>query len=94
MKTTVLEIGISDHDKTLFSILKHTFAKEPPKLFNKEIGKNFCQKAFSSYLESNMSECPNLFEKFLQIFQDTAQLFAPLKKKIMRYNKKNYDQMP
>ena len=27
---------------------------------------------------------PNSFEKFLQIFQDTAQLFAPLEKKIIR----------
>ena len=35
-----------------------------------------------------MADCPNLFEKFLQIFQHTVQLFAPLKKKIIRYNNK------
>lgn len=30
MKTVVLETGISDHHKMIFSILKHTFAKGTP----------------------------------------------------------------
>ena len=31
MKTSELETGISDHHKMIFSILKDTFAKGPPK---------------------------------------------------------------
>ena len=88
MKTAVPETGISDHHKMVFSILKHTFAKGSPKAICYRHLKNFDQKAFDSYLESNMADCPNLFERFLQIFQDTIQSFAPLKKKIIRYNNK------
>ena len=90
MKTTMLETGISDHHKMVFPILKHTFAKEPPKTICYRDLKNFDQKAFNSYLESKMADCPNFFEKFLQIFQDTVPLFAPLKKKIIHYNNKTF----
>ena len=37
-----------------------------------------------------MTDCTNSFEKFLQIFQDTVQLFASLEKKIIRYNHKTF----
>ena len=89
-KTAVLDTGISDHNKTIFSILKHTFAKGPPKTICYRHLKNFDKKAFMSYLESKMSECPNSFKKFLQIFQNTVQLFTPLKKKIIYYNNKAF----
>ena len=69
----------------IFSILKHTFAKGPPKTICYRDLKNFGQKVFSSYLESKMADCKNSVEKLLQIFQDTEQLFAPLKKKIIHY---------
>ena len=36
MKTAVLETGISGHHDMIFSILKHTFAKDQPKLFSIE----------------------------------------------------------
>ena len=32
-----------------------------------------------------MADCTNSVEKLLQIFQDTEQLFTPLKKKINHY---------
>ena len=44
----------------------------------------------NSYLESKMSECPNSFENFFQIFQNTVQLFAPLKKKYIRHENKTF----
>ena len=34
MKSAVLETGISGHHDIIFSILKHTFAKDQPKLFS------------------------------------------------------------
>ena len=80
MKTTVLETAISDHQKIIFSILKHTFAKGPPKTICYRDLKNFDEKAFNSYLEPKISECPNSFDKFLQIVQNTVQLFATLTK--------------
>ena len=43
MKTAVLETGISDHHKMIFSILKHTFAKRPPKTISYRDLKNFDQ---------------------------------------------------
>ena len=67
-ETTLLETLISGQHKMIFSILKHNSAKGQPK--------SIC------YRDLNFD--PNSFEKFLQIFQDTAQLFAPLKKKIIR----------
>ena len=90
MKTAVLESGISDHHKIIFSILKHTFAKGPLKTICYRDLKNFDQKAFNSCLESKIADCPNSFEKFLQIFQDTAQLFSLLKKKVVRYKNKMF----
>ena len=50
--------------------------------------KNFHQKVLN--LESKMAHCPNFFEKVLQIFQDTVQLFAPLKKNTVCYNNKTF----
>ena len=44
----------------------------------------------NSYLESKMSECPHSFENFFQIFQNTVQLFAPLKKKYIRHENKTF----
>ena len=43
MKTTVLETGISDHHKMIFSILKCYFAKGPPKTICNRDLKNFDQ---------------------------------------------------
>ena len=63
MKTAMLETGISDHLKVICSILKHTFAKGPPKAICYGDLKNFAQKAFNSYLESKMADCPNSFGK-------------------------------
>ena len=37
-----------------------------------------------------MSECPNSPEKFLQLSQDTIQLFSPMKTEIIRYDKKKF----
>ena len=90
MKIAVLKTGISDHHKMISSILKHTFTEGPPKPICYRDLKDFDQKAFNSYLESKISECPNSFEKFLQIFQDTTQLFALLKGKIISYNNKTF----
>ena len=84
----MLETGFSDHHKMIFSILKHTFAKGPPKVVCYRDLKNFYLKVFNIYLESKMAACPNSSEKFLQIFQDNIQLFASLKKKIVRYKNK------
>ena len=90
MKTEVLETGISDHHKMIFSILKYVFAKRPPKTICYRDLKNFGQKAFNSYLKSKVADCPNSFENFLQTFQDTVQLLAPVKTKIIRYNNKSF----
>ena len=46
MKTAVLEIGISDHHKMIFSILKHTFAKAALKTICYRDLKNFDQKKY------------------------------------------------
>ena len=82
--------GISDYHKMIFSILKHNLAKGPSKTICYRDLKNLDQKAFNGYLEFKMTACPDSFEKFLQIFQDAVQLFAPLKKKIIRYNNKMF----
>ena len=76
MKTVVLETGISDQHKMIFSILKHTFAKGPPKTICYRDLKNCDQKAFNSYMESKMTGCPNPFEKFFQIFQDKCTIIC------------------
>ena len=80
MKKAVLDAGTPDHNKKIFLILKHTFAKGPPRTICDWYLKNFDKKAFNSYLESKMSECPNSFKTFYQIFQDTVQLFCSFEK--------------
>ena len=72
----------------IFFILKHTFAKGPPKTICYQDLKNFDQKVFNSYLESKMVDCPNSFEKFLQIFQNTVQLHTV--QLFIRYNNKTF----
>ena len=90
MKTAVLETGISDYHKMMFSISNQTFPKGPSKSVCYGDLKNFDQKAFNSYIKFKMSECPNSFENSFQIFQDTIQLFDPLKKKIICYKNKTF----
>ena len=88
MELTVLETGISDHHKMIFFILKHIFAKEQTKTFTIEIWKTLIKKRLIRNIKRQ--ECPNSFEKNLLNFYDTLQLFAPLKKKIIRFNNKTF----
>ena len=48
MKTAVLETGISDHHKLIFSNLKRSFANGPPEIIYYRDLKNFGQKVFNS----------------------------------------------
>ena len=85
-----LENVLSHYTTTYENItLIEDFNMNPVKYNIRDL-KHFDQKTFNSYLESKMVDCPNSFEKFLQIFQDTVEVLSPLKKNIFRCNNKTF----
>ena len=81
MKSDVYEIGISDHQKMIFSVLRKTFAKRKAKTVFYRCGKKYDKNSFNIAIQNKISEPDLSFEEFLEIFQSTLNAFAPLSKK-------------
>ena len=82
MKSTFLEIGITDHHKTIMTIFRSTFAKDKPKSFHNRCYKKFDLEQFQMELKEKPGEISNnSFDIFLEEFKICLDKFAPLKEK-------------
>ena len=95
MKTNVFETGISDHHKTISTIMKLPFTRESPKRKYYRDYRKFDIDYFSSELSGQLDsvfcsikekvdyEELNEFTRFHRVFLNLLNIHAPLKKKIL-----------
>ena len=88
-KCDAVETGISDHHLMIFGFLKSKSIKLPPKEITYRCYKNFSLENFSQKIQENFYyESINDYEKFRDMVVSTLNIYAPLKKVIIRGNSK------
>ena len=87
--TSTFETGLSDHHSLIYTILKTTFEKIPPKKIYYRSYKNFNHRQFNTILCSKLSE-NDIYEynEFETTFVSVLDRLAPTKSKIVRGNQK------
>ena len=89
MQSKSFETGFSDHHHMIYTILKTTFIKIPPKKVIYRDYKNWSQVHFEDELRQNLvSAHPSVYGDFESIFMKTLEANAPTKTKIVRANNK------
>ena len=94
MHSKSFETGFSDHHHMIYTILKTTFTKLPPKEIIYRDYKNWSQLHFEEELRSNLILAhPSTYRNFESIFMNTLEANAPTKIKIVKGNNKpQYEQ--
>ena len=89
MHSKSFETGFSDHHYTIYTFLKTTFVKLPPKKVIYRDYKNWSQVHFEDELKKNLvSAHPSVYGNFESIFMKTLEAHAPTKTKVVRANNK------
>ena len=89
--TGVCETGISDHHGLVYTMLKSTFIKLPPKRYLYRSYKNFVQCDFILDLEMSLHDSDSQeYSDFESIFHKVLTKHAPLKTKILRGNNQSH----
>ena len=70
----------------VISVLKHTFHRSAPKELVYRDYKNFDRVIFKRELEDKLNQQINEYKHFEQIFLETLNVHAPIKKKLLRAN--------
>ena len=83
----VLESGLSDHHKMVFTFLNSQLPKSEPVIVNYRDYKNFDAAKFKSELKNTLTSSENItFEKFDTTLKNLVNLHAPLRQKCVRSN--------
>ena len=91
LKTENLFTGLSDFHKLVISVFKTTFLKSKPKEIIYRDFKKFSGESFNEELSLKLTnECVNDYSSFENIFLDTLNHHAPVKKKLLRANHAPY----
>ena len=78
---------MSDFRKLVLSVFKTTFPKSKPKEITSRNFKNFRKENFNQELRANLGErCVKDYASFENVFLDTLNEHAPLKKKVIKAN--------
>ena len=89
MHTGTYETGLSDFHPLIYTVMKNTYIKLPPKKLLYRCYKKFDKDLFLSDLEYNFSFIkPGIYENFETVFEQTLNLHAPVKEKFIRGNNK------
>ena len=87
--SNAIETGLSDHHLMVYTMLKGTYEKLPPKEITYRCYKNFSTEKFNNELAYTLEMSkPCTYFHFQNIFEGVLQLYAPIKKKIIRGNNK------
>jgi len=85
------ETGISDYHHLIYSMLKTTYVKVPPKIIHYRSLRNFSLQNFSSdfikYLETIK---PSNLDDYCKMFESVLDAHAPKKKRTIRGNQKPF----
>ena len=85
--TCSFETGVSDHHHLIYTMLKSTFTKLPPKKICYRTYKSFSEELFLSDLSDRLrSITPGDFSLFNQTFESTLDKHAPQKERTIRGN--------
>ena len=89
MHSKSFEIGFSDHHHMIYTILKTTFTRLPPKKIIYRDYKNCSQLHFEDDLKRNLASAhPSTYRNFESVFMKTLEENAPTKTKIVGRNNK------
>ena len=92
LKSQNFEIGLSDCQKLVVSILRASFKKLPRKIITYRDQKRFNQDHFLQDLDSRLLQrelyknCDESYKKLSEVFNDILNHHAPLKQKQVRGN--------
>ena len=87
LKSSAYESGLSDFHKLTTTILRKSITKGKPKYILYRDYKIFDQKKFQDQLRSQLTSIKTVdYSQFHEIFLKTLDAFAPMKKKIFRFN--------
>ena len=90
-KSNTVFTGLLDFHKLVLSVFKRTYAKSKPKEVTYRNFKNFSERNFNQEFRINLGErCVNNYASFENVFSDTLNKHAPLKKKVIRANHAPY----
>ena len=85
--TCTLETGISDHHLLIYTMLKNTFCKLPPKIIRYRSYKTFNEQLFLDDLSTNLTDSDH-YDNFQENFENILNTHAPFKEKTVRGNDK------
>ena len=89
MMTQSFETGFSDHHHLIYTVLKSTYNKAPPKKLLYRDYKNWSEERWKMDLERNLcASHPASYSEFESVFMTTLEASAPLKTKVVRANNK------
>ena len=90
-KTNTFFTGLFDFYKLVLSVFKTAFPKSKPKEITYRNFKNFSEENFNQEIRTNLAErCVKNYGSFENVFWDTLNKYAPLKKKVIRANHAPY----
>ena len=87
--TRTIETGLSDHHKTIITVIKTYSTKKEPNTINYRSYKNFDISKYNNGLKQNLEQLNKetmSYEGFHKIFMTVLDKHAPMKKKIVRGN--------
>ena len=89
MKSQSFETGLSDHHHLIYTILKSTLVKLPPRNIRYREYKNFCSEEFQRDLDIKLHDTiPTDYQVLHSITDSVLQKHAPLKQRMVRGNNK------
>ena len=90
-QTETLFIGLTNFHKLVISVFETTFLKSKPKEIIYRDFKKFIEESFNEELSLKLTnECVKNYSSFENIFLDTLNHHAPVKKKLLRANHAPY----
>ena len=90
-QTQTFETGMSDHHVMIYTMFKTTFVKMPPKIKKYRCYKNFSMESFlDDLVRYLMVTTTTNFDDYECIFTDILNKHAPIKKKVLRGNHKQF----
>ena len=91
--TSVIDTGLSDFHRMIFTQMKLTFEKLPPRTISFRDFKNSVKIKFDDDLQKSLTCNPQTrydYGQFLQVFDNVLDKHAPLKKRLARGNQKPF----
>ena len=89
MKSQSFETGFSDHHHLIYTILKSTFVKLPPRNIRYREYRNFCAEEFQRDLDIKLRDTiPTDYQALHSVTESVLQKHAPLKQRMVRGNNK------